>query len=159
MLVKMAVRPIALMLVGLLLLVGCSLGISSEVSGPDSGVGLANPASTNCIEQGGAIDIRERGDGGQYGVCFFEDNLQCEEWAMLRGDCPVGGLHITGYATDAAVYCAITGGTYVGGSLDADGVEQGSARSPRVIRAMHGPTSMANAPHLRDNPAIRPAGG
>ncbi len=125
MLAKTPARIPALLLFLLLLLAGCSLGISSEVSGPDSGVGLANPASTNCIEQGGTLEIREQGDAGQYGVCLFEDNLQCEEWAMLRGDCPVGGLRITGYATDAAVYCAITGGTYAAGSLDADGVEQG----------------------------------
>jgi dipeptidase D len=30
----------------------------------------------------------------------------------MRGDCPVGGVKVTGYATPAATYCAITGGTY-----------------------------------------------
>jgi len=47
---------------------------------------------------------------GEYGVCLFEDNRQCEEWALLRGNCPMGGLKITGYETDAEVYCVITGG-------------------------------------------------
>lgn len=73
---------------------------------------IANPASQSCIVQGGTLEIRQRPDGGQFGVCLFEDNRQCEEWALLRGDCPVGGLKITGYITDAAQYCAITGGTY-----------------------------------------------
>jgi Tol biopolymer transport system component/putative hemolysin len=73
---------------------------------------LANPASENCIEQGGTVSIQTRSDGGQYGICLFEDNRQCEEWALLRGDCPVGGLKVTGYVTPAAVYCAITGGEY-----------------------------------------------
>ena len=73
---------------------------------------IANPASENCVEQGGTLVIQERSDGGQYGVCVFEDNRQCEEWAMLRGDCPVGGIKITGYVTPAAQYCAITGGEY-----------------------------------------------
>lgn len=73
---------------------------------------IANPASENCVAQGGTLEIRQRPDGGQYGVCLFEDNRQCEEWALMRGDCPVGGLKITGYITDAAQYCAITGGTY-----------------------------------------------
>ncbi len=73
---------------------------------------IANPASTNCTEQGGTLTIETRGDGGQYGVCTFEDNRQCEEWALLRGDCPVGGLKVIGYDTPAARYCAITGGTY-----------------------------------------------
>lgn len=70
---------------------------------------IANPASTNCIEKGGILEIKENKQG-QYGVCLFEDNRQCEEWALLRRDCPVGGLKITGYENDAEIYCAITGG-------------------------------------------------
>lgn len=73
---------------------------------------LANPASENCIAQGGTLSIETRGDGGQYGVCIFEDNRQCEEWALMRGECPVGGVKVTGYVTPAARFCAITGGEY-----------------------------------------------
>ena len=59
-------------------------------------------------------------------MCYFEDNRQCEEWALLRGDCPVGGLKVTGYVTPAARYCAISGGTYaVTGNSGADD-EQGT---------------------------------
>ncbi len=79
---------------------------------PQASGQTANPASENCIKQGGTLTIQTRGDGGQYGVCMFEDNKQCEEWAMLRGECPVGGIKVTGYVTPAAQYCAITGGTY-----------------------------------------------
>lgn len=93
-------------------------------------VGLPNPASQNCLDQGGDLIIQERGDGGQYGVCYFEDNRQCEEWALMNGHCPVGGLKITGYLTEAAVYCAITGGTYAISGTDAAGVEQGSCTLP-----------------------------
>ncbi len=74
---------------------------------------LANPASENCVAQGGRLVIETAGDGGQYGVCLFEDNRQCEEWALLRGACPVGGIRITGYVTPEARYCAIRGGDYV----------------------------------------------
>jgi membrane-bound inhibitor of C-type lysozyme/putative hemolysin len=35
-----------------------------------------------------------------------------EEWAMMRGDCPAGGIKVTGFVTSAARYCAITGGAY-----------------------------------------------
>ncbi|GAB4528140.1 MAG: hypothetical protein Kow0063_04060 [Anaerolineae bacterium] len=73
---------------------------------------IANPASENCARQGGTLVIQKRGDGGEYGVCIFEDNRQCEEWALLRGECPVGGVKVTGYLTPAAQYCAITGGAY-----------------------------------------------
>ena len=73
---------------------------------------LANPASLHCVGKGGMLRMERRPDGGQYGVCVFTDNYQCEEWAMFRGECPAGGLRVTGYITPAARYCAITGGRY-----------------------------------------------
>jgi putative hemolysin len=83
-------------------------------SGDRSGTAkrLANPASENCVASGGRLVIETAGDGGQYGVCLFEDNRQCEEWALLRGACPRGGIRVTGYATRRARYCAIRGGAY-----------------------------------------------
>lgn len=71
---------------------------------------LANPASAYCNENGGSLKIEKKEDGGEYGICLFEDNRQCEEWALLKGDCPLGGLKITGYDTKEQIYCAITGG-------------------------------------------------
>ena len=52
---------------------------------------LANPASVNCVQQEGTLSIERRPDGGEYGVCVFADNYQCEEWALLRGECPRRG--------------------------------------------------------------------
>lgn len=80
---------------------------------PTSAGQLANPASENCVSKSGRMVIETGGDGGQYGVCVFEDNRQCEEWALLHGACPVGGLKVTGYVTPQARYCAIRGGDYV----------------------------------------------
>ena len=78
-------------------------------------------------------------------MCYFEDNRQCEEWALLRGDCPVGGVKVTGYATPAARYCAITGGTYTvtgkSGAVD----EQGTCTSRTARSAMPGTTITASA--------------
>lgn len=90
---------------------------------------IANPASTNCIEKGGKLEMRMREGLGEYGVCYFEDNRQCEEWAMFRGECPVGGVKVTGYNSDAAAFCAITGGEYqiLTGKLDG-GQEQGKCK-------------------------------
>ena len=91
---------------------------------------IANPASQNCIDQGGTLQIEERGDGGQIGVCYFEDNRQCEEWALMNGACPAGGVKVTGYVTPAARYCAITGGTYaVTGESNTED-EQGTCTLP-----------------------------
>ena len=77
-----------------------------------------NPASQHCVEKGGTVAILKTGAGGEYGVCRFAGNRQCEEWAMMRGDCPEGGVRVAGSVTPAARFCAITGGTYAvtGGS-------------------------------------------
>ena len=76
--------------------ISCS-GISAkEINKSDSKTGIANPASVNCINKGGTLSIQKRSDGGEYGICIFEDNRQCEEWALFRGECPVGGKKVTG---------------------------------------------------------------
>lgn len=91
---------------------------SYPVAGAPATRTLANPASTYCVHSGGTLQIQKRGDGGEYGICFFEDNRQCEEWALFRGECPLKGLKITGYTTPAAVYCVIQGGKINGSQSD-----------------------------------------
>lgn len=88
-----------------------------DASENEQSFGMANPASVNCLEQGGTLEIRQN-KLGEYGVCLFEDNRQCEEWALLRGECPVGGLKITGYDNEAEIFCAITGGQVEGVGTD-----------------------------------------
>ena len=75
---------------------------------------LINPdlSSKNCTDEGGTIQTKKRGDGVEYKICLFEDNRQCEVDSLLNGDCPIGGLKVTGYITEPAVYCAILGGKY-----------------------------------------------
>jgi putative hemolysin/phosphoglycolate phosphatase-like HAD superfamily hydrolase len=72
---------------------------------------LANPASQNCVAKGGTLLMQES-PRGQYGVCVFKDHHLCEEWAMLRGNCPVGGVKVADYLIPAARYCVVTGGRY-----------------------------------------------
>ena len=93
-------------------------------------LGLANPASVNCVQKGGTVRIETAPGGGQYGDCVFADNRQCEEWAMMRGHCPVGGVRVTGYVTPAARFCAITGGRYSVTANDNRPDEQGSCALP-----------------------------
>ena len=76
------------------------------------------------------LKIERRPDGGQFGVCVFTDNYQCEEWALFRGECPVGGLRVTGYVTPAGRFCAITGGRYTVTSASGAAVEQGVCALP-----------------------------
>lgn len=86
-------------------------GSSVSPSPTSVNTGLVNPASAFCTKQGGTLTIETRGDGGQYGLCSFEDNYACEEWAMFRGECPVGGIRTTGYNTIQQKYCAWSGGS------------------------------------------------
>jgi hypothetical protein len=97
------------------LLIGCTCRNKTEVKTmplPANRTTIANPASVYCIDHGGTLSIQKRGDVGEYGICIFGEGRQCEEWAMMRGECPVGGIKVTGYVTPAARYCVITGGTY-----------------------------------------------
>ena len=71
---------------------------------------IANPASVNCTKVGGNLVMQKDGSGGEYGLCSFEDNKACEEWALFRGDCPVGGRKTTGFDTIDQKYCAWRGG-------------------------------------------------
>lgn len=84
--------------------------ISNVLTTPTPAATLANPASVNCEKKGGTTVIKTNGGGGQYGLCQFPDNMACEEWAMMRGDCPVGGIKTTGYDNIQQMYCAWAGG-------------------------------------------------
>ena len=85
--------------------------VTYTISSSTDALGLANPAANNCVAKGGILKTVTRTDGNEYSVCYFEDNRQCEEWALFRDECPVGGRRITGYDNDQQIFCAITGGT------------------------------------------------
>ncbi len=72
---------------------------------------ISNPASSYCTNSGGTLSIEKDGSGGEYNLCHFEDSRSCEEWAMFRGDCPIGGIKTTGYNTIDQKFCAWSGGS------------------------------------------------
>ena len=51
----------------------------------------------------------------------------------MRGQCPVGGLKVTGFLTPAARYCAITGGEYADNGTTSEEDEQGTCTFPSGI--------------------------
>ena len=55
----------------------------------DSPVGLPNPASQHCLDQGYELEMRNAA-GGTAGYCLFPDGTECEEWAFYRGECTPG---------------------------------------------------------------------
>ncbi len=50
-------------------------------------VGMANPASVYCVENGNKLEIQTAADGSQSGVCVFPDGSTCDEWAYFKGEC------------------------------------------------------------------------
>jgi putative hemolysin len=66
--------------------------VSAPTTTPESSeapVGLPNPASVHCEEQGYTLEMREEA-GGTAGYCIFPDGTECEEWAYYRGECAPG---------------------------------------------------------------------
>ncbi|MCX6804048.1 MAG: DUF333 domain-containing protein [Candidatus Diapherotrites archaeon] len=49
--------------------------------------GIANPASMNCQNHGGTLNIVTDSNGGQVGMCTLSSGKICEEWAYMRGEC------------------------------------------------------------------------
>jgi len=51
---------------------------------------LPNPASVNCEQKGGELEMRTDANGGVAGICIFQDGSECDEWAFFRGECKPG---------------------------------------------------------------------
>lgn len=47
-------------------------------------IGMANPASVYCVEQGGKLIIRKDKDENEYGICKFKDGKEVDEWEFYR---------------------------------------------------------------------------
>lgn len=75
-------------------------------------VGMANPASLNCKEKWWRSVAKTIPSRGTYWVCVLQNNMQCEEWALYRWECPETWVKITWYDNEEAIYCAITWNTY-----------------------------------------------
>ncbi len=55
----------------------------------ESPLGLPNPASKFCEDQGYVLEMRTDAQGTT-GYCIFPDGSECEEWAFYRGECEPG---------------------------------------------------------------------
>lgn len=74
-------RWIALAALGSLALMACSDDLPGAPT--DDTTGIANPASTFCVEQGGTVEIVDE-TGGQVGYCNLPDGTRVEEWEYFR---------------------------------------------------------------------------
>jgi dipeptidase D len=90
------------------------------------GQAIANPASEHCIKQGGQLEIRQAA-GGEIGICKFADGSECEEWALMRGECKPGQPPAA--YDDPFAYCAAVG------TLDAPDARYTGAALPEAVAA------------------------
>jgi uncharacterized protein len=51
---------------------------------PGPAPGLANPASTFCVETGGRSEIVQTASGDQLGICILPGGQIVEDWAYFR---------------------------------------------------------------------------
>ena len=77
----------SLAIFGMLCIAGCTAPASAP---PERNVGMANPASVHCRDQGGRVEIRDE-PGGQVGYCHLPDGRVIEEWALFRSSRPDSG--------------------------------------------------------------------
>ncbi len=70
---------------------------------------LANPASVYCAKVGGKTIIDTLPSQDQIGICKFAEHQECEEWALFKKVCPVGGVN-TQNLNQAERFCLILGG-------------------------------------------------
>lgn len=63
----------------------CSSTPNKDVSPPK--IGMLNPASQYCIEQGGQLEIRNEANG-QVGYCKLPNGKVVEEWELFRANQP-----------------------------------------------------------------------
>jgi len=90
------------------------------------GTFIMNRASVYCNEQGGSLLDQAKDSGGNYTLCYFEDGRVCEQWAMLRGDCPVGGIDTEAFSSEAEKFCILCGGKIPEGNDQACSFKDGS---------------------------------
>ena len=92
-------------------------------------IGMTNPASSYCVEQGGE-SIIVKSQNGEYGVCKLKDGTAMEEWEYYRSsnnNSAVKPEKPIGMANPASVFCDDKGGKSVT-EKDKNGNERGVCR-------------------------------
>jgi putative hemolysin len=100
---KRHVMVVCVLVTALFLMAAC---VSAPARPAPAGEGIANPASVNCVKQGGTLEIRKEAKG-EVGYCKFADGSECEEWALMRSECKPGKPAAA--FTDPFAFCAAVG--------------------------------------------------
>jgi len=79
---RVPLLPISLLLAGLL------YGGAPRATASDDGyTKIGNPAAVYCNEMGFSYQTVDDGDGGQIGVCLLPEDVECNAWDFLSGQC------------------------------------------------------------------------
>ncbi|EGF10484.1 TPA: DUF333 domain-containing protein [Neisseria bacilliformis] len=66
-------------------LAACAAPAEKPVGQPEGAmVGMANPASVFCEQQGGKSEVRKDEQGNEYGMCRLSDGSVVDEWDYYR---------------------------------------------------------------------------
>ncbi len=103
-------------LIAVLILMLCAACAQTSTEETPNAAALANPASANCIQQGGQVEMRQN-EAGEYGVCVWADGRTCDEWALYHGVCEQHRVLLTFFDRLAAGEYAAAAELY-GGSYD-----------------------------------------
>lgn len=68
---------------------GVKIKAEGECQKEETTTGIANPASTFCVDQGYKVEIRKDDEGNEYGVCIINENNECDEWKFYRKECGI----------------------------------------------------------------------
>lgn len=66
-------------------LTACAAPAEKPAEQPEGAmVGMANPASVFCEQQGGKSEVRKDAQGNEYGMCRLSDGSVVDEWDYYR---------------------------------------------------------------------------
>ena len=112
-------------------------GLALAAQGNDDGdnganIGLPNPASVFCEEQGGTVEIVADEDGNQSGICQLADGSEIEEWEYWRQ------FYGSEIEADKSTVIQVEVGPYFA-SAD-DGLQPGDPLAGALVRLFQGNT-------------------
>jgi uncharacterized protein len=81
------VKLVTMSMIVVALAVSAACGSDDEPSETTTDVGIANPASVFCVEQGGTLEFVDDSDG-QLAYCNLPDGTRIEEWEYYRSQNP-----------------------------------------------------------------------